>query len=307
MKINKVLLWQTAWHFIIFFSLTFTVTEPDSARADERTNYLNNFGVGARAMGLNNAYTASCNDYTAPFWNPAAMDFFTTIKIGAMRSSMSLDRETNYAGFVLPTEKYGAFACAWAGFGIKDIEARTSNTQDPDGYFNSNDNIFFLSYAYRLLASFSIGGNIKLFDYGMQESHANGLGFDLAAFFIPLEKLRFGFIVQDFNSLLKWRSGIDEKFVQTYRLGASYELFSNFSLSCDVSKMGSQKANVAFATEFLTMKIFQIRCGFNEQRFAGGIGFTLPIRGLYLNFNYAVATDRFDAGLSDILDFSVVF
>lgn len=307
MKINKDLLWQSAWHGVIYIALFVSLTGIESARADDRANYLNNFGVGARAMGLNNAYTASCNDYTAPFWNPATMDFFTTIKIGAMRSSMSLDRETNYAGFVLPTEKYGAFALAWAGFGVKDIEARTSNTQEPEGYFSSNENIFFLSYAYRLVPFLSIGGNFKFFDFGLQESRANGLSLDLAAFFIPFEKLRFGFIVQDFGSQLKWQSGLNEKFMQTYRLGASYELFSNFLLSCDACKMGSQKTSVAFATEFITMNILRLRCGVQEQRFAGGIGFTLPIRGLYLNFNYAIATDRFDAGLSDILDLSVVF
>lgn len=307
MKIFKKLMWQIAVRFIIFIAVISIYDSFKSARADDRTNYLNYFGVGARAIGLNNAYTASCNDYTAQFWNPAAMDFFTTVKIGAMRNKMSLNRETNYAALVLPTEKYGAFAFAWAGFSIKEIEARTSNTQDPDSYFSSSDNIFFLGYSYRLLSFLSIGGNIKLFDYGMQEARANGLGFDLAAFFIPLEKLRFGVIVQDFGARLKWRSGIVEKFVQTYRLGASYELFSNFSLSCDASKMGSENANIAVATEILTMNVVRIRCGIQKQRFAGGIGFTLPIRGLYLNFNYAVVTDRFDAGLSDILDLSVVF
>lgn len=307
MKMNKHLFCQITLTMVMIIMVTIASTEFQSLSATERANHLNYFGVGARAIGLNHAYTASCNDYTAPFWNPATMDFFTTVKIGAMRNKMSLNREINYVACAFPTEKFGAFALSWAGFAIKDIEARTSNTQEPDSYFNSNDNIFFLSYAYRLMSSFSIGGNIKVFDFGLHQTRANGVGFDLAVFFIPYERLRLGFMIQDFGSQLKWQSGIHEKFLPSYRLGASCELFKNFTLSCDARQIGDEKPAIAVATEFLTMQIVRVRCGFSDQRFAGGVGFTLPIRGFFLNFNYAIATDRFDAGLSDILDLSIVF
>jgi len=281
--------------------------QPESIIAVERVNNLNYFGVGARAIGLNNAYTAISNDYTAPFWNPAAMDFFSTVKVGGMRKNMSLNREMSYFALVFPTNKYGAFALSWAGFGVRGIEVRSSNTEQPDSYFNYNENTYFLSYAYRVFSYLSIGGNCKVFDYRTYETDAYGLGMDLAILFIPSSKFRFGFVAQDIDTYIRWSSATTEKFSETYRLGLSFDPFSNISISCDFHQSKDSKARLSLATEVLTLNALKLRCGFAEQRFAFGLGFTVLVKGVYLNFNYAMATDRLNQGVSDVFDFSVVF
>jgi hypothetical protein len=281
--------------------------QPESIIAVERINNLNYFGVGARAIGLNNAYTAISNDYTAPFWNPAAMDFFSTVKIGGMRNNMSLNREMSYFALIFPTNKYGAFALAWAGFGVRDIEVRSSNTEQPDNYFNYNENTFFLSYAYRIFSYLSIGGNCKAFDYRTYETEAYGLGMDLAILFIPSNSLRIGFVAQDIDTYLRWSSATTEKFRETYRLGLSFDPVSNISISCDYQQTKASKARISLATEVLTLNAMKLRCGFAKDRFAFGLGITMQVKGVYLNFNYAMATDRFNQGVSDVFDLSVVF
>lgn len=275
--------------------------------AIERVNNLNYFGVGARAIGLNNAYTSMSNDYSAPYWNPAAIDFFSTVKCGGMHNKMSLNREMSYFSFIFPSQKFGAFALAWAGFSVKDIEARMSNTEQPDSYFNYNENSFFLSYAYRLFSYLSIGGNFKLFDYRALNNKANGIGMDVALLFIPSKKFRFGFVTQDFESHLKWSSATKEKFLKTYRLGLSFDPFSTISISCDYHQTKDRKASLSMATEFFALNLFKLRCGVGEQRFALGLGFIVPVKGVYLNFNYAMVTDRLNQGVSDVFDVSVVF
>lgn len=290
--------------FIVIFCIiqNFQLTE-----AIERVNNLNYFGIGARAIGLNNAYTASCNDYTAPFWNPAAMGFFTTRKIGAMRTKMSLNREINFLSFVLSTKKFGTFGLAWAGFGVKNIEARTGNTIEPDSYFNSAENTFFLTYAYRIFPVLSIGGNIKLLTFNLQDHQAIGYGLDLSLFYIPFDRLRIGFIAQDIGANIYWSTRSAENFYQSYRLGCSFVASQHALISCDYYATHNKKARFALATEMSTLKFIKIRCGFEQQRLAFGLGLMLPIRSTYLNFNYAIATDRLDAGMINVFDLSVVF
>ena len=287
-----------AFYFILFLA---------PMLANERVNNLDAFGIGARAIALNNAYTAMSNDYTAPYWNPAAMDFFSTVKLGGMHSQMSLNREMSYFSFIFPTRKFGAFAFSWAGFGVKDIEARTSNTEQPDSHFNYNENTFFLSYAYRIMPYISVGGNCKIFNYRLLNADANGYGMDLAFLFIPTNKFRLGFVAQDINSQLKWSTTTTEKFLETYRLGLSFDPYSNISISCDYHQTKNKKAQFSLATEILTLNLFKLRCGIAQQRFAFGLGFTLLVKNVYLNFNYAMATDRLNQGVSDVFDLSVVF
>lgn len=288
--------------FIFFLTLNI-----NSVTADDRVNNLNYFAIGARAMGMNSAYTAMSNDYTAQFWNPATMDFFTTVKIGGMHSNMSLNRQVSYLSFIFPTKKYGAFALAWTGFGVKDIETRTSNTQDPDGHFNYNENTFFLSYAYRLFPILSLGGNFKLFNYQTLDTDAKGLGMDVAILLIPSNKFRFGMVAQDLASHLNWSSGVVEKFFETYRFGFSFDPISNISIACDLQQTKNSKARFSLATEMVTLNLLKFRCGFSEQKFAAGMGFTVLVKGVYLNVNYAIASDQLDRGVSDVFDLSVVF
>jgi opacity protein-like surface antigen len=291
---------------ILFIALCFTL-QPESIIAVERANNLYSFGIGARAIGLNNAYTAISNDYTAPFWNPAAMDFFSTIKIGGMRSNMSLNRAMSYFALVFPTNKYGAFALAWAGFGVGGIEVRSSNTEQPDNHFNYNENTFSFCYAYRILSYLSFGSNFKVYDYRAYETKAYGLGMDLAVLFIPSNKFRLGFVAHDIDSYLRWSSAATEKFLETYRLGLSFDPLSNISISCDYHQNRNNKAKFSLATEVLTLRSLKLRCGIAQQRFTFGMGFTVPVKGIYLNFNYAMATDQFNQGVSDVFDVSVVF
>jgi len=290
-----------------FIILLFLILNISLSKASERVNNLNYFGIGARAIGLNSAYTALANDYTAPFWNPATMDFFSTVKIGGMRNNMSLNREISYLSFVFPTKKFGAFALSWAGFGVNNIETRTSNTEEPDSYFNYDENTFFLSYAYRFLPFLSFGGSFKVFNYRTLDTDANGMGMDIALTFIPSNKFRFGFVAQDMSSNLTWSSGIDEKFLETYRLGLSFDPISHITISCDYHQTKGRKAKFSLATEVFTLNSLKLRCGITEQRFAFGVGFTLLVKGIYLNLNYAMATDRFNEGVSDVFDTSMVF
>lgn len=278
-----------------------------SSAADSRQGHSAYFGIGARAMALNGAFTAVSNDYTAPFWNPAAMDFFSTTKIGAMVNQMSLNRKLKYASAVAPTHRWGAFAISWSGFAVEGIEARTNNTWQPDRLFDYNENSFYFCYAYRFLPFLSLGANFKIFHFQILEATANGIGIDVALLFALSQKARIGFVTQDLNSRLKWSSGTQEKFIPNYRFGFAVEPFANILLTADYHYANDGQSRISFASEVIAMNVFKIRCGIAQDRFTAGIGATFQAKGLFLNLNYAVATDQFGLGVSDGFDMSLVF
>jgi len=130
---------------------------------------------------------------------------------------------------------------------------------------------------------------------------------DIAVLLIPSRKFRFGIVAQDLGSNLKWSSGIAEKFLETYRFGLSFDPISNISISCDYHQTKNRKGRFYLATEMVTLNLLKFRCGFAEQKFAFGMGFTVLVKGVYLNVNYAMTGDRFEQGTSDVFDVSVVF
>lgn len=272
-----------------------------------RVNLLTHLGVGARAIGLNNAFTAACTDYTAAVWNPAAMGFFTTVKFGGMQSKMSLNRELMFFSVSLPTETWGAFAMSWAEFAVNEIEARLSNTLEPDRYFGAQEQTLLLTYAYNLLPVLAVGSNIKIYHFNLERLSAWGTGVDLAFFLIPWQKLRLGFVSENMDGIVLWSSGHTERYERAYRFGCAVYPTSNIIVSCDFQRTEQGQQRLTFGSELVLLNLLKFRCGYNQQRWSLGSGVTLPIKSTFVTFNYAIASDNIEAGLLDVFDLSIAF
>src|ERR1044072_1674572 len=72
------------------------------AQAPKYSNEFLNIGVGARALGMSNAYITSVNDVTAGYWNPAGLN-----RIGNQHQ-VALMHSEYFAG--IAKYDYGAFA-----------------------------------------------------------------------------------------------------------------------------------------------------------------------------------------------------
>ena len=113
-----------------------------SAAAQEIT-VGNDFGVGARAMGMGGAFMCIANDYTALHWNPAGLSQIKRVEFFLALSHEKLETETEYFGssdstfasktqpnsfgVVLPVPVYqGGLAFA---FGVNRIQSFDSRTR----------------------------------------------------------------------------------------------------------------------------------------------------------------------------------
>ena len=183
---------------LISFSLTAQV---------KYSNEFLNLGVGARALGMGNAFLANVKDVTAGYWNPAGLlQLENNIEIGLMHSEYFAGIASyEYGGFGFLIDDKSAAGITFLRFGVDDIPD-TRQLIDANGNFDYNkiktfsstDNAFLLSYARQVgPEELTIGGNVKIVYRNVGDfANAIGFGLDLAGQYHK-DKLKLGVVLRD--------------------------------------------------------------------------------------------------------------
>ncbi|MEL6627762.1 MAG: UPF0164 family protein [Bacteroidota bacterium] len=142
---------------------------PTNDRTRKFSNEFLKIGVGARAFGMGQAQTATANDATAGYWNPAAMvrkDALNYPEVAMMHASYFANvGSLNYFGFAMPVDSAGDryFGVSLVRFGVDDIP-NTLGLVEADGTIN-----------YDKLQSFSTSQLATMFSYGAKIYGIEGL------------------------------------------------------------------------------------------------------------------------------------
>ena len=235
------------------------------------SNEFLSIGVSAKAQALGNAVSATVDDVTAAYWNPAGLSHFsenTGLQLSAMHAEWFAGvGNYDYFGVSLPMKKEGRrMALSLIRFGIDGIPNTLSLFED-DGTINYDNIIEFSAADYAFLGTYSqrvktksgqlsIGGNIKVVRRLIgQFANSWGFGVDLGAQYRK-GGLRLGLTARDITTTFNsWSINFteDEKVVlletgnelpniqsnevtrPSFQLGAAYQLkFKNFSLTPEV-------------------------------------------------------------------------
>lgn len=211
--------------------LTSTVTAQEKDNTPNFVNEFLNIGVGARAHGMFGSVTASVNDVTAGFWNPAGL-----VEIDAPFQASAMHAEwfggiANYDylafGKKLGSPERKAFgSLSFIRMGVDNIP-NTLSLIGADGTVNY-DNITEFSVAdYAILASYarelnpklSVGGSVKIIRRAYGFGSAWGFGADLGAKY-RMGQLTLGLMAKDITSTFNaWKFNFSESekavFLQT--------------------------------------------------------------------------------------------
>ncbi len=202
----------------LFSALFFMGLLSHGAQAQQRV-YVNeylNIGVGGRALAMGGSVTATANDITAGYWNPAGlMSVKPDFQIGLMHAEyFAGNSKYDYAAIALPLKsKHRSLGISALRFATDDI-AYTIDYVQPDGSFDdtklksisAGDYAFLLSYAQdlKLLKDPEfrtyIGANAKII-YRHIGSMANawGAGLDVGLQ-SQYHRWRFGLMAKDITT-----------------------------------------------------------------------------------------------------------
>ena len=231
--------------------------------------------VGARAIGIGNAFTAIADDATACFWNPAGLIQWQGVKVFGMNKFF--DR-TEY-GF---DPKGIAYSYRQTGFAWGNKIALGTTSQDPD-------------YSYYALARqigpyLSFGCSLKF-----QRRHPSRYyqifgynpAFDLAILAKPKNNWRIGLLWQ--NDLLKL--GINRQTIGLAYQVASKMLDSSLIVSLDLerdhSAHGRPNTRIRIGFELSITNFLQLRAGNSDGSWTTGVGLVHQFGPIVVRLDYA--------------------
>lgn len=192
------------------------------AQAPKYSNEFLKIGVGARAMGMANAFVANANDVTAGYWNPAGLSRMNSdFQFSFMHSEYFAGIAAyDYASFATKIDEKSALGFSFIRFGVDDIP-NTTQLIDQNGNIDFNRVTTFSAADYAGLISYSrqseieglsYGGNVKIVHRNVGDfADAWGFGFDLGA---QYQKNQWTFaamgrdVTTTFNA---WSANLDEE------------------------------------------------------------------------------------------------
>jgi hypothetical protein len=212
---------------LLLFVLIFSIQV--QAQAPKYSNEFLKIGVGARALGMSNAFIASANDVTSGYWNPAGLSRLESdFQFSLMHSEYFAGIAAyDYAALATKIDTASTIGFSFIRFGVDDIP-NTTQLIDSEGNidfnrvtsFSASDYAGLISYARKSkIEGLSYGANVKIIHRNVGDfADAWGFGFDVGAQY-QRNKWRFAAVGRDVTSTFNaWTSNLDEETKQVFAL-----------------------------------------------------------------------------------------
>ncbi len=279
-------------------------------------------GVGARPLAMGGAYVALSQDAYGFYWNPAGLALLPGFQTATMYASLFNELENqSYVSAALPIFGGATASVSWVRLSIddipwypganKDITAyqRISGnaeplTAEPERYFSSADDAFFITFAkyipysvdlgwqyFEVPVDFGMGINLKLINQTIDKSRGSGVGID-AGFLMRVGlnqifvdsyygDLAFGLNIQDLaETQITWDTDSKHKdrIARNFKYGISYIqpltiIDSQLAIAYDINSVYNGSTHLG--GEFVYKSLLAIRLGLNGGFFTTGAGISI--------------------------------
>jgi len=239
-----------------------------------------NIDMGARAVGLNGAFTSLSNNSLAIFYNPAGLGQLNYRDFSVFYNPAPFGlTELSSAAFTFaePT-KYGVLGAALRSYGF-DLYKETG---------------VMVSYGNKYKNRVFYGANINLYHLNIQNyGSATSFGLDVGAMAYINKYLRWGFFGKNITGSTIGTS--KEKIAQVYRTGINYKPLNEVNLMLEIEKDVKYPVSLRAGFEYSLMDLVDLRAGVGNEptSFTGGIGFNY---GLF-TLDYAIYKSQ-DLGIT---------
>jgi len=292
-------------HIIIALSLLILPTLQAQDEYSSAGAFLN-LGAGARALAMGSAYTSIATGPEATYWNPAGLSQIQRIEFTAMYSHLAFDQMYNFVSAALPVKSIGIIGVSWIGHSVSKIEARTTNSIEPDRLFGDSQNAFLLSIGRKFVDFFSVGINLKMLHHSMDHYKGSGLGIDAGFLYAPGNKrLKLGFVFQNIQTRLKWEQGNQEIFPLLFRMGISCQIIDNLLISADITQKQKKTIDPRIGVEYRVMGFFPLRVGLDNMHPSMGLGLKIYAEKVNTTFDYSLTKNPLDLSTMHRLSISL--
>jgi hypothetical protein len=141
-------------------------------------------GVGGRALGMGGTGTASVNDASCLYWNPAAAVNIEQSEALLVKTDWLVGTDLHFLGIVTPMGENLAVGLSATYLDYGDEEVTT--IPEPDGtgeFFEASDLALGLSLAVRLTDRFSVGATAKMVQTKIWHTSASTVAFDVGTLY----------------------------------------------------------------------------------------------------------------------------
>jgi hypothetical protein len=195
---------------LFLFTLLNLVSFTGFTQSAKYSNEFLNVGIGARSIGMGNAFVATADDVTAAYWNPAGL-----VRLSGRHQASLMHAQYfagiakfDYLGVATLLDDNSALGISLLRYGVDDIP-NTIELIDNEGNFDYDRISRFSAADYALLLSYSrssaiegldLGGNLKIIRRLIGEFASSwGFGVDFAAR-LSYNKWVFGAVIRDATS-----------------------------------------------------------------------------------------------------------
>lgn len=239
-----------------------------------------NIDLGARAVGLNGAFTSLSNNSLAIFYNPAGLGQmkYRDFSVFYNPAPFGLTELSSAAFTYAEPTKYGVVGAALRSYGF-DLYKETG---------------VLLSYGNNYKSRIFYGLNMNLYHLNIQNyGSATSFGVDVGAMAYINKYLRWGFFGKNITGSTIGTS--KEKIAQVYRTGLNYKPLNEVNLLLEFEKDVKHPLSVRAGFEYSLMDLVDLRAGVGNEpaSYTGGIGFNY---GLF-SLDYAIYKTQ-DLGIS---------
>ena len=267
-------------------------------------------GVGARAVGIGEAFVAVADDINSLYWNPAGLSQIQRHEVTAMHSEWLQGVRYEYIGYVYPLGNERAIGMSLGLLYFSDVERRTWTTEtqlstSPEGLFGASDFAGTISYSQRLWGSLKGGINLKYIYENIDVYSANDFALDIGLLYKAfIKNLNLGINFQNIGSKIKFR---EKEYSLPYNVktGISYKITElNLLLALDLNSPVDNYSSINTGIEYSYDNITG-RVGYRYKQFGNDLG---DLSGLTAGagFNISKLLDLFNDSVDLQLDYAFV-
>jgi len=235
--------------------------------------------IGSRSIAMGEVQSSAIGEPLGWLSNPATLRCMDGMGFGVFHAEWIMD--TNYDNAVYHHRLNGRFS---VGAGLVSVRRPEIMGYDDGGHEtklldNANYQVI-IGMGYSPVPSFAAGLAIKYFNEKLDESSADGVGFDIGALYtITKAQLSLGIVAQNVGPAITFES-LEEPLPTTLRVGASHvtEVRNGdaaVTFAFDVVKPRYERLYLNAGCELMLVKTIGVRVGYNGREYRPGSGITL--------------------------------